>query len=138
MRSFASIWASLSRALRGQRGSNRGPHDHPVRWVEPPELLKRIGAGAIVVDVRGPDEYAGPLGHIPRAINLPLPALQGRLHELAPFTTKPLILVCHTDKRSAAAASLLSAHGFHDVSVLRGGMARWRADSLAAESGATG
>ena len=35
------------------------------------------------------------------------------------------MLVCHTDKRSSNAATVLAQAGFSDVLILRGGMARW-------------
>jgi len=38
-----------------------------------------------VVDVRGPDEFTGPLGHIATARNIPVAELVGRLTELAAF-----------------------------------------------------
>ena len=43
---------------------------------------------------------------------------------------KPLVTVCKTDRRSAAAAEQLRAAGAADVTVLRGGMERWRALGL--------
>ena len=56
----------------------RRPASAPL-WVEPAELHRRLaGEGApIVVDVRGPDEFDGPLGHIEGARNIPLAELPG-------------------------------------------------------------
>ena len=75
--------------------------------------------------MRGADEFTGPLGHIPGARSLPLNELAQRLEELGSLTEKPIVLVCHTDKRSASAAALLGDAGFREVAVLRGGMVRW-------------
>jgi uncharacterized membrane protein YdjX (TVP38/TMEM64 family)/rhodanese-related sulfurtransferase len=101
-----------------------------VRWIEVGELVQRLdGAKPItVIDVRGPDEFTGPLGHIAQARNVPLTELR-RITELASPET-PVVLVCKTDKRSASAAVLLEAAGFRDVVVLRGGMARWNEAAL--------
>jgi rhodanese-related sulfurtransferase len=77
--------------------------------------------------VRGADEFAGPLGHIAGASNLPVGELPDRLTQINALKDKPIILVCRTDKRSANAAALLRDAGFRDVRVLRGGMERWRA-----------
>ena len=77
-------------------------------------------------DVRGPDEFAGPLGHIQGARNIPLADLPPRLPELA-AEGRPLVMVCLTDKRSAQAAAVLVADGTRHVAVLRGGMKAWRA-----------
>ena len=48
-----------------------------MRWIEVGELAPRLDrAKAIaVIDVRGPDEFAGPLGHIANARNVPLAEL---------------------------------------------------------------
>src|SRR6516162_6594883 len=98
-----------------------------VRWIEVGELAPRLaGAGDIaVIDVRGPDEFSGPLSHIANARNVPLPELPRRVAELRSLTETPVVLVCKTDKRSASAAVMLDVAGFQDVFVLRGGMVRW-------------
>ena len=58
--------------------------EEAVRWIEVSELAPRLeGAKRIaVIDVRGPDEFAGPLGHIPNARNLPLGGSFARLGRL--------------------------------------------------------
>jgi len=103
-----------------------------VRWIEVSELAPRVDeAEAItIIDVRGPDEFVGPLGHIANARNLPLADLPRRIEELALSADTPVVLVCQTDKRSASAAALLDAAGFRDVAVLRGGMVRWNEAGL--------
>ena len=45
----------------------------------------------------------------------------------------PIVLVCRTDKRSAAAARTLRAAGFTQVSVLRRGMEQWNEAGLPVE-----
>ena len=46
---------------------------------------------------------------------------------------QPIVLVCRTDKRSAAAARTLRAAGFTQVSVLRRGMEQWNEAGLPVE-----
>jgi rhodanese-related sulfurtransferase len=53
-----------------------------------------------------------------------------RLAELAGFERGPIVLVCRTDKRSAAAAHTLHAAGFSQVRVLRRGMQQWNEAGL--------
>lgn len=117
--------AFVPRLLRRFKG------EETVRWIEVGELAPRLdGTEAIsVIDVRGPDEFVGPLGHIPKARNVPLNELPRRIEELG-ITHAPVVLVCRTDKRSANAAALLDAAGFRDVVVLRGGMVRWNEAGL--------
>jgi rhodanese-related sulfurtransferase len=113
-------------------------------WIEANELKRRLdrGEAVTVVDVRGPDEFIGPLGHIATARNIPVAALESRLGELAGLERTPIVLVCWTDKRSATAARILRAAAFTQVNVLRRGMERWNEAGLpvkarAAESTAT-
>ena len=104
-----------------------------LSWVEPVALAARIDGDAtlLVLDVRGPDEFTGPLGHIREAKNLPLNELPGQLSDLV-RDSRPVVVVCKTDRRSSMAAQQLQQAGMADVSVLRGGMERWRALGLPA------
>jgi uncharacterized membrane protein YdjX (TVP38/TMEM64 family)/rhodanese-related sulfurtransferase len=113
--------AFLPRLLRRVKGGDN------VRWIDAGELAGRLDGdeATAVIDVRGVDEFTGPLGHIPGARNLPLGELPQRLEELGSLMERPVVLVCHTDKRSASAAALLGDAGFREVAVLRGGMVRW-------------
>jgi uncharacterized membrane protein YdjX (TVP38/TMEM64 family)/rhodanese-related sulfurtransferase len=109
-------------------------------WIEATELKRRLdrGEAVTVVDVRGPDEFIGPLGHIAAARNIPIAELNGRLSELAGLERAPIVLVCKTDKRSSAAAQTLHAAGFAHVSVLRQGMEQWNKAVLPVEGRAAG
>lgn len=111
--------AFLPRLLRRWRGA--------PRWMEVQDLV--AGAdGVRVVDVREPDEFTGPLGHVAGAVNLPLGTLPGRLAEIGAGT--PVVLVCRTDRRSVKAAALLREAGVRDVRILRGGMEAWNRRGL--------
>lgn len=103
------------------------PDKEAVTRVEASELalLLKTDAPPLVVDVRGPDEFTGPLGHIDVALNISLDQIPGRLAELMD-RQRPLVLVCHTDRRSSAAADYLRRAGRQDIAVLRGGMLAWR------------
>ena len=86
-----------------------------------------------LVDVRGADEFVGPLGHIAGARNLPLGELPARLAELAPLRERTLVLACLTDRRSGEACRQLVAAGFPRVVLLGGGMRGWHARGFAVE-----
>lgn len=96
-------------------------------WIEVDDLKHRLNSGEAVtiIDVRGTDEFTGPLGHIATARNIPIGELGGRLAEISELERKPIVLVCRTDKRSAAAAQTLHAAGFAQINVLRRGMEQW-------------
>ena len=96
-------------------------------WLDVAALRARLAgtASPLVLDVRGADEFDGPLGHIAGALNVPLPELDARTAEIV-GAGRPVVCVCLTDKRSSAAAAALTAAGIADVAVLRGGMKAWR------------
>jgi rhodanese-related sulfurtransferase len=100
-------------------------------WIEASTLAARLGqdTALVILDVRGPDEFTGPLGHIAGAMNLPLDELPARLPALA-RDARPVVVVCKTDRRSSMAARQLQEVGISDVSVLKGGMDAWRALGL--------
>src|SRR5205085_387419 len=74
-----------------------------------------------VIDVRGPGEYSG--GHVPDAINIPLPELQTRFAEID--RTARLAIICAGGYRSSAAASVLAHEGFAHVANVTGGTSAW-------------
>src|SRR5262249_27933504 len=75
-----------------------------VRFVEVGELAPRLDQenAPAVIDVRGRDEFTGPLGHILQARNVPLGELPGRITALRSLIETPVVLVCRTDRRSAS------------------------------------
>ena len=79
----------------------------------------------LVVDVREPAEFDGPLGHIDGAINIPLGQLSAAWSN-QDAGEAGVVVVCRTDQRSARAAGMLQAKGVRQVKVLRGGMEAWR------------
>jgi rhodanese-related sulfurtransferase len=112
----------------------RRPRVAAPAWIEVVELQRRLGAGAavVVVDVRQPEEFVAPPGHLPGAVNVPLGDLPRRVGELA-ARRQPVVVVCKTDRRSAQAAAELRATGLQDVAVLRGGTDEWHRQGLALE-----
>jgi len=124
---FGSLLAPLGRLFRAKP---REPN-----WLDVAALRRRLAGdepnfpAPLVLDVRGPDEFDGPLGHIAGALNVPLPELAARRSEIA-AAGRPIVCVCLTDKRSSAAATQLAGDGIRDVAVLRGGMKAWREAGL--------
>lgn len=77
--------------------------------------------GAVVVDVREPNEYLA--GHVPGARLIPLAALPSRSHELP--RGQRIHVVCASGGRSAQAAQWLTGAGWDAVSVA-GGTDAWQ------------
>jgi glyoxylase-like metal-dependent hydrolase (beta-lactamase superfamily II) len=101
--------------------------------VEPHWLEENLGA-VRVLDVREPDEFSGPLGHIRGAVLVPLGELAARAKDLP--KDKPIVAVCRAGSRSAHATAILNKAGFSDVANLPGGMLRWRGEGRGVEGGA--
>jgi phage shock protein E len=76
------------------------------------EARKLVGAGAQLIDVRSPSEFAD--GHIEGAVNIPVAELESRLGEVAAKET-PIVVYCRSGHRSRRAADVLKAHGWKDV-----------------------
>jgi rhodanese-related sulfurtransferase len=87
--------------------------------------------GALVLDVREPDEWAS--GHIPDATLIPLGELPARTGELPADRT--IVVICRSGNRSAQGRDILRAAGFAEVTSVTGGMTDWIAAGLPVESG---
>ena len=103
-------------------------------WEVQPHWLEEHLREVQIVDVREPDEFDGPLGHVPGARLIPLATLTTRAGELS--KSEPTVLVCRSGARSAQGTALLGKCGFEKVANLSGGMLRWRAQRYAVEGGA--
>ena len=79
--------------------------------------------GAVLVDVRRPEEFAA--GHLPSAVNIAVtaPDFGRRIAQLD--ATRPTYVYCRSGARSATAAGQLTTAGFAQVSNLLGGVLEW-------------
>lgn len=87
----------------------------------------------VVLDVREPDEFRGPLGHIAQAELAPLQTLSARVAALP--REQAVVTVCRSGGRSGQAALKLLDMGFPRVASLAGGMTAWQAQGLPVEYG---
>lgn len=93
--------------------------------IAPQDAVSLLDEGAVLVDVREPEEWN--LGRAPQAIHIPLGELGVRLAELP--TDRKLIMVCRSGGRSGLAAEALVNRGLEALN-LAGGMQAWKAASL--------
>lgn len=86
------------------------------------ELERRAREGTMVIDVRSPAEYAK--GHVPGAVNIPLPQLRDRLDELP--AGNQVIAYCQGPYclASPKAVALLTELGV-DARAVDGGVTAW-------------
>ncbi len=90
-------------------------------------------SGALLLDVREPDEYAQ--GHAPGSVLIPLGQLEQRLAEISRYKDQPVALICRSGKRSATAQQLLVRAGFTATTNMEGGMIAWQKAGLPVISG---
>ena len=69
--------------------------------------------GAIIVDVRNPNEFEA--GHLMRAQNMPLDRIEMLATSMVRDKNKPLLLHCSTGMRSSMAKKKLEALGYTNV-----------------------
>ena len=80
--------------------------------------------GAVVLDVREPDEYEQ--GAIPGAVHIPRGNLESSIEARVPDKTAPVIIHCASGVRSAFAAKTLTELGYEDVVSVAGGFNKWK------------
>lgn len=79
----------------------------------------------IIVDVREPSEYCGPLGHVPRAYNYPWSSgIMSSSYEDF-LLDDEILLICHSGNRSNSAANFLDSLGYLYVYDMLGGTYGW-------------
>lgn len=128
----ASALADLELAYAPQYGSAKDPinmlgyvarnlRDGLSRSIQWHKLRDELDAGAVLVDVRTPEEFAA--GAIPDAVSIPLDELRDRVHEL---DGRRVIVHCQVGQRGHTASRLLTHLGL-DALNLDGGYLTWLA-----------
>jgi len=92
------------------------------------DAVRLINKGALVIDVRKPEEFGA--GHIVNARNVPLERVQQDDEAVHKNKSKILLAVCADGASSGRAAGHLRKAGFENAFSLKGGLAGWRADNL--------
>jgi rhodanese-related sulfurtransferase len=87
------------------------------------EARAKLHAGALILDVRQPEEYAS--GHIPGATLIPIGQLERRANELP--RDREIVVVCRSGGRSAMGRDILKKAGFTNVTSMAQGMNAWKA-----------
>jgi phage shock protein E len=74
---------------------------------------KRIRAGAMLLDVRTPEEYSQ--GHLHGAVNIPYDQLAARVDEIDQDKDRDIVLYCRSGRRSDLAKRTLESLGYTNV-----------------------
>jgi glyoxylase-like metal-dependent hydrolase (beta-lactamase superfamily II)/rhodanese-related sulfurtransferase len=99
----------------------------------PDVAAERVAKGAVMLDVRAPNERFDK--RIKGSLAIPLTQLDARMNEVP--RDRPVIVHCAGGYRSSIAASLLARSGVDDVSELAGGIAAWEQAKLPVEGAAS-
>jgi molybdopterin/thiamine biosynthesis adenylyltransferase len=95
-----------------------------VRETDPAGAEQARAAGALVLDVREPDEVAQ--GAIPGSVHIVRGNLESQVESRIPDKTTPIVAMCAGGVRSAFAAKTLVELGYRDVVSMDGGFNRWK------------
>ncbi len=93
-----------------------------VTTAEADEL--RMAEGALVLDVREPDEYEQ--GAVPGSMHIPRGTLETNIEMRVPDHSTPLVVLCAGGTRSAFAVQTLGQLGYTDVVSVMGGFNQWK------------
>jgi sulfur-carrier protein adenylyltransferase/sulfurtransferase len=93
--------------------------------IDPSEVREQLSNGAVVVDVREPEEWGA--GHIPGAQHVPKSYLESRIEGAVPDRAQHIVLYCASGNRSAwAARTLIEDLGYEHVESMTGGFTLWK------------
>ena len=98
-----------------QRSATCSAAKSEITEVDTATAAERIAAGAVVLDVREPDEYDQ--GALPDAIHIPRGHLEAQIEGRILDKTAPVVVYCAGGVRSAFAAKTLQELGYTDVRV---------------------
>src|SRR5918994_6208306 len=95
-----------------------------ITEVDPAGAADRIAQGALVLDVREPDEYDQ--GALPAAVHIPRGNLESQVENRLIDKAVPVVVYCAGGVRSAFAARTLQELGYDEVVSMDGGFGRWK------------
>ncbi len=87
-----------------------------------------VESGALLVDVREPEEVATLTYGVKNYRNIPLSELESRVDEIP--RDRPVVLACRSGNRSRKAYEWLASRGFKNIANMEGGLLAWQAEGL--------
>lgn len=124
----AAVAGSTSGCASMQRWLN-ARHDRrpPFTVVSPPvaDEIVRDAPDVFILDLRSPEEFQGPKGHLRNALNIPLARLPYRLLEIRSYRGETFLVYCTGDDCGRAGMRILKDSGFEDAILIAGGIDGW-------------
>jgi rhodanese-related sulfurtransferase len=113
----------IARGEQSKAGAAEARAAGGFQEIDPTHFEKHRSDGAVVLDVRSPEEFAK--GHVPGALNIDINGA-GFASKVSEFDkSKPILVNCHAGSRGAIASAKLAELGFKTVCNLEGGLAAW-------------
>lgn len=113
-----------------QNSSNATASEYPLE-ISLEEAIAKQEAGALILDVRQPEEWNE--YHVPGSTLIPLGELASRVNELP--RDREIVVVCRSGNRSQQGRDILLNAGFTQATSLAGGLSQWRAAGYPVVSG---
>jgi rhodanese-related sulfurtransferase len=101
---------------------------HDFAAISPQEAIRMMNQGALVLDLRKPEEFAA--GHINGARRMDSAEILKAGETLKKHKEKPVLVYCESGSLGSSAARILAGQGFTKAVNLRGGLAGWRLENL--------
>jgi len=87
--------------------------------------IVRDAPDVFILDLRTPEEFQGPKGHLRNALNIPLARLPYRLLEIRSYRGETFLVYCNGDDCGRAGMRILKESGFEDAILIAGGVDGW-------------
>ncbi len=100
--------------------------------VSPTNALALMQKGALLVDVREPNEVSKKSFDVSNIIQIPLHELKKRFQEIP--VDRKVIIACHSGNRSLMATRFLMSQGYTQAVNMQQGIVRWEKEGLPIKS----
>jgi rhodanese-related sulfurtransferase len=87
--------------------------------------IVRDAPEVFILDLRSPEEFQGPKGHLRNALNIPLGRMPYRLLEIRSFRAETFLVYCSSDECGQTGMRILKDSGFPDAILIDGGIDGW-------------
>lgn len=94
-----------------------------IKNICPTTTLELVQNGAILIDVREPEEVAELAYGLAHVMHIPLSVFEARYMEIP--KDKDIVMACKSGGRSMRAAGFLANHGYTRISNLQSGIVGW-------------
>lgn len=110
---FTLCLAFIVVGCASKRQASLGGPTSEAETISPSVAWDKIGAGAVIIDVRTPKEFLS--GSLPEAVNIPHDEIQANHALLDSHFDQEIVLYCGSGRRAGLAGKELKALGYKNV-----------------------